>query len=112
MYYFLTIGVFVLSVVGYFTILYKLFRKNEDAAFYFFIFGGMLWFCTTLFIEIGIQYLYFDKVCRNYKVAEVGGCNKEGQCGIIYEDGTAGYAYLPVKGGYENICQWEQKNGL
>lgn len=43
-------------------------------------------------------------VCSNKTVQKIGGCNKNGYCGVSFTDGTVGGAYLPVEGTTVNYC--------
>ena len=42
--------------------------------------------------------------CSQLTILEVGGCNNTGQCGVQYDNGRFGNAYLPVIGQKNNKC--------
>lgn len=46
---------------------------------------------------------YEQKVCKEKVILEVGGCDKYGDCGVIYLDGKKGLESFPVKG--EKVCR-------
>lgn len=46
-----------------------------------------------------------SRVCKEVLVKEVGGCSKDGYCGVLLEDGTTAKAYYPVKGGKSIVCK-------
>lgn len=46
--------------------------------------------------------------CRDVaKVVEIGGCNADGYCGVLLDDGTKRSAYLPVVGLPMRSCVYE-----
>lgn len=54
----------------------------------------------TLMALIGVPIFSCERVCTQRKrVDEIGGCNRDGRCGVRYTDGSFGDEYMPVRTG-------------
>ncbi len=44
-----------------------------------------------------------NKDCINITISDIGGCDKDGYCGVSYSDGTYGKRFYPVKN--KEVCK-------
>lgn len=46
------------------------------------------------------------RICERKTIAEVGGCDYDGYCAVLFTDGTNDRRMYPVKGMRMNVCYY------
>ncbi len=75
---------------------------NWDTVFYSVLVCGALTGITLAVCHISKKP---TDQCHAVQIVEVGGCNKHGQCGVLFADGSRGTELLPVKGEAVEVCE-------
>ena len=56
------------------------------------------------FVYIVLQEHFCMERAEYKKIIDIGACDRYGKCGVMFEDGTLGRIYLPIKGSKVMDC--------